>query len=860
MQMSRRRLFLPTSLVAGLSLVLGCHGRVDPGAAPGTPSVPKTLGKATAGAAKPELAGTTPKAEAAALLPITPAKPPLRVSPESFTITADDPGLQLLAARNDGGLSRDLTSQVAWTAQPAGVVEIEPGGYLRPLGQGVVTVRAALEGETASSRITLEPRSARSWDFAEDIVPIFTRLGCNTGACHGKADGQNGFHLSLFGYDRAGDFRALARDDGQRRLSRLVPEESLFLAKITGTVAHGGGRRVSIDSHEYQMLLTWVREGAPERRGKTHGPIVRVNIEPGAVPFGEPGPRQLRVMAVYEDGHQRDVTRLASLRVNDDSAASVTPNGRVALLRRSETDLIVRYQSHVLSSRLTTVINPGLAFDFTKLKRRNFIDDELFKRLESLKVPPSPPAGDAAFLRRASLDLTGEQPAPEVVRRFLADQDADKRIKLVKRLLSNHEFVAFWRIKLGDLLQISQARQNNGAYRYQTWIDRCLNKNQRWDEVVKTLLTAVGDPNDIETGGPVNYAMDAIEPNVQAELTAQRFLGLRIRCAQCHDHPFDVWTQDAYYGLASFFAKVQRGGGPGRMMMSRTAITINPKGQVFHLRTKQPVEPRLLDGKAVSIAANEDPRKALAQWMTAPDNPYFARATVNWVWSQLFGKGLVDPPDDMSRANPPVHPELLDALARHFVASKFDLRGLVRTIAVSETYGLSSATVAGNERDTRLFSHQLARPLTAHQMADALAQATDVPNRFQGVARRVIDLPDPMTASTILDTFGRCARTAGCAATPAPALSLRQALLLIGGDVIESKVGSLNGYLSNAMKLELEPEELVENLYFRTVCRPPTAEELSHWSAELKHASSKREAAEDLFWALLNSREFAFNH
>jgi hypothetical protein len=793
--------------------------------------------------------------------PNDPAKPALVVSPESFTITADDPGLQLLATRNDDGSIRDLTSQVAWSVEPAGLASLEPSGYLRPLDHGVVTVHAMLNGESARAQITLEPRSTRSWDFAEDIVPIFTRLGCNTGGCHGKADGQNGFHLSLFGYDRAGDFQALARDAGQRRLSRLVPEESLFLGKITGTVAHGGGRRVTPGSPEYKMLLAWVREGAPERRGKTHGPIVRVNIEPGELPFGEPGPRQLRVMAVYEDGHKRDVTRLATYRVNDDSAASVSPTGFVSLLRRAETDLIVRYQSHVLSSRLTTVINPGLAFDYSKLKRRNFIDEELFKRLESLKVPPSPPAGDAAFLRRVSLDLTGEQPAPQDVRRFLADTDPDKRIKLVDRLIAQPEFVAYWRIKLGDLLQISQTRQNNGAYRYQAWIDQCLGKNRPWDDVVRTLLTSVGDPTDIETGGPVNYAMDAIEPNLQAELTAQRFLGLRIRCAQCHDHPFDVWTQDAYYGLASFFAKVQRGGGgPGRMMMARSGITINPKGQVIHLRTKQAVEPRLLDGKTVKVAKADDPRKALAAWMTAPDNPYFARAATNWVWSQLFGKGLVDPPDDMSRANPPVHPALLDALARHFVESKFDLRGLVRTIAVSETYGLSSAPVPGNERDTRFFSHQLARPLTAHQMADALAQATDVPNRFQGVARRVIDLPDPMTASTILDTFGRCARTVTCAATPTPTVSLRQALLLIGGDVIESKVSSLNGYLSSALKLELEPEELVENLYFRTVCRPPTAEELSHWSAELKSASSKREATEDLFWALLNSREFAFNH
>ncbi len=754
-----------------------------------------------------------------------------------------------------------MTSQVTWSVEPAEVARIEPSGYLRPIGQGTVTVRAALDGQTADCRVTVAPRGERKWDFAEDVVPIFTRLGCNTGSCHGRADGQNGFHLSLFGYDRDGDFKSLARDGGERRLSRVAPERSLFLAKATGRVAHGGGQRLIVGSPEYQVLLAWVATGAPAQRGKTHGAVKRITVEPGAARLAEPGPWQLRVLAHYEDGHERDVTRLASFKVQDDAAASVTPSGQAKLLRRGEADLIVRYESRVEPTRLATVVNPDLRFDYAKRTRRNFIDDELLKRLESLKVPPSPPAGDAAFLRRASLDLTGQQPSPEAIRHYLADTDPDKRIKLIDRLLKSHEFVQFWRIKMGDLLQISANRQQNGAYRYQAWVDASLRSNRHWDDWVRVLLTAVGDPNDFETGGPVNYAIDALDPKEQAELTAQRFLGLRLRCAQCHDHPFDVWTQDAYYGLAAFFAKVQRGGGmaPGGMM-ARAGISINPQGQVVHLRTQQPADPRLLDGKVVKVASKEDPRKALADWITAPDNPYFARAAANWAWAQLFGKGLVDPPDDMSRANPPVHPELLDALARHFVAAKFDLRDLLRTIATSEAYALSSGTVPGNERDTRLFSHQMPRPLTAHQMADALAQATDVPNRFNGVPRRVIDLPDPMTPNNILDTFGRCPRTIGCSSTPTTPLSLRQALLLIGGDVIDSRVTSLNGYLASALKLDLEPEELVENLYFRTVCRAPTAEETSHWAAELKQASSRREAAEDLFWSLLNSREFAFNH
>ncbi len=441
--MARRHSIVQAVFAAGLVLVAGCKGKVNPAPVPAPVSV------------------------SVVAQPVIPPKPAVRISPEAFTITGDDPGLQLLAT-DEADAARDRTAEVRWTAEPAGLAAIEAGGYLRPISPGVVTVRAALDGAkeapAAEAKVTIEPRSDRPWDFGEDIVPILTRLGCNTGACHGRLEGQNGFHLSLFGYDPAGDYPAVARDAGQRRLSRLAPDQSLFLLKATGRVPHVGGPRVAIGSPEHQVLLAWIRDGAPEHRGKAHGAVEGVAIEPAAaVRMDEPGTRQLRVVARYADGHRRDVTRLASFKVNDDAAASVTPQGRVSLLRRSETDLIVRYESHVLNLRLSTVINPDLAFDFSKLKRRNFIDDELFKRLESLKVPPSPPAGDAAFLRRISLDLTGEQPLPDEVRTFLADTDPDKRLKVIDRLLGKKEFLLFWKLKLGDLLQISTARQGNGA-------------------------------------------------------------------------------------------------------------------------------------------------------------------------------------------------------------------------------------------------------------------------------------------------------------------------------------------------------------------------------------------------------------
>lgn len=784
-------------------------------------------------------------------------QPVLRVSPESHTLTSDDVGLQLLVSQGEFSDGVDPAG-VSWKVTPAGVARIDAAGYLEPLGPGDATVQAVYQGRAAAARITIAARTPRPWNFAQDVTPILTRSGCNTGGCHGRLDGQNGFHLSFLGYDPAGDYQAIARDLGSRRLSAFRAEDSLLVGKATGRLPHGGGRRVPPGSAEYHTLVEWIRAGAPERQGRIHGRLLEVTATPPALMLDQPGSRQIRLMARFEDGHERDVTRLAAYRSLDDEMLTATPQGALSLKNRGETDLVVRYQSFVSSLRVGALVNPDLKYDFAARPRANLIDVELFKRLEAIGVPPSDRAGDAVFLRRASLDLIGGQPTPDEIHAYLADHDPDKRTKLVDRLLARPEFVLFWRIKLGDLLQISPQRQGPSAYRYQAWIDQQLKKNERWDKVVRALLTALGDPAALETGGPVNYALDAPEPNVQAELTAQRFLGLRLRCAQCHNHPFDVWTQDDYFGLAACFAKVSRTAN----MAGRTTVSLDPKGTIAHPRTKQPAQPRLLGGQALSESERGDPRVALAAWITAPDNPYFARATVNWTWAQLFGKGLVDPPDDMSRGNPPVHPELLAALAQKFASGGYDLRDLIRTIAVSEAYALSSAPVKGNERDDRLFSHQRARPLSAHQMADALAQATDVPNRYPGVnpTRRAIEVPDPTTASTILETFGRCARSDVCASTPAPPLSLGQALLLVGGDVVESKVTSLNGYLASAIKLDPTPEELVENLYYRTVCRPPTAEESSRWSAELKQAGSFSQAAEDLFWALLNSREFAFNH
>ena len=855
--------FGPVLVAAALA---GCDVSTRPQT--GTPVTTHLQGPACARQVAHNEAKAQPNAFQEALAPPVAPRPRFEVAPATAEIQPGDPGLQLVVTRIDpAGMVRDLSAVTTWTAQPAGIVAVGPDGFVRAVGPGRVELEGTTSGEPTPVHavVTVAGPQDRSWNFAEDVEPHLTRLGCNAGGCHGRTDGQNGFHLSLFGYDAEADYQAVTREASGRRVNRFQPATSLFLAKATGSVPHAGGMKLVPGSPAYETLLAWIKAGAPAASTPNHGRIARLSVEPPESRLDAPGPRQLRVVATYADGHARDVTRLAQYKTNDDATATVDDQGHARLLRRGEADLVIRYESQVVSTRIGARINPDLVHDFSRDLRANFIDDQLLKRLAALGVPPSPPSGDAAFLRRVSLDLTGEQPSPERVRDFLKDTNPDKRRGLVATLVGSSDFVRFWQIKLGDLLEITTARPDlgNAAVTYQTWLKKQLIDNAPWDATVRTLLTATGDPSDRETGGPVAYALEAADPKIAAEKAAQRFLGIRLRCAQCHDHPFDIWTQDDYFGLAATFSKVERsGGGMMGMMSTKNVIRINADGKIDNPRTHQPAPAKILGGAVLTTAGDADPRAQLADWITAADNPFFARAMANWTWAQFFGKGIANPPDDLSRSNPPVHPELLDALAAHFVAHKYDLRDLIATIVTSATYGATSATVPGNEGDDRLFSHQQPRPLTAHQMADALAQATDVVNRFRDKANgtRAIEITDPSTPSAILEAFGRCNRINGCAAVATPALSLRQSLLVIGGDVIEGKVTHPQGYLANLLELAPAADEVVENLYLRALCRLPNAEEQSHWTQELTAAKSFREAAEDLFWSLLNSREFAFNH
>jgi hypothetical protein len=482
--------------------------------------------------------------------------------------------------------------------------------------------------------------------------------------------------------------------------------------------------------------------------------------------------------------------------------------------------------------------------------------------LKALGVAPSPSADDATFLRRVTLDIVGRLPEPAEIRRFVKDTDPEKRRKVVDGLLADADFVRFWSLKYGDLLGVGAARQANAAPFYLLWLQDRIGKDAPWTETVRLLLTTRGTPAS-RPDAAASYSLENIDPVAASQTTAQRFLGLRLRCAQCHDHLFDVWTQTQAHEFAAFFAKARPvPPAPGDAMMRNVKIGYFPGGEVIHPLTKQKVSPHVPAGVQPEIEKDGDPLPALANWITGPDNPFFARAYVNWLWSQFFATGIVHPADDLSASNPPSNPEVLDALVEMCRENGFKLKPLIREIVLSRVYGLSSVPTEANRLFGRFDAFHQARPMTAQQAADALAQVTGIPNRYANkpTGTRAIDIQDPNVPSQLLETLGRCDRRESCASTSVSEISLRQSLLWIGSDTVDGKVASVNGYVKQLLELDPEPDSIVESLFLRTLSRFPTEQEKLHWRDEITKAADRAEIVEDLFWALLNTREFQFVH
>jgi Protein of unknown function (DUF1553)/Protein of unknown function (DUF1549) len=702
------------------------------------------------------------------------------------------------------------------------------------------------------------------------VVPVLTKAGCNAGACHGTPAGKNGFHLSLRGYDPGPDFRALTRDAGGRRINRVQPDASLILLKATAQVSHGGGHRFDRDSYLYEVLRRWVAQGAQDDLQTALG-LARVELSPSLGVYHEPvRAQQLKVVAYYRDGSSREVTKLARFSAAEGTTAEVSPEGLVQGREKGEAVVIAEYLGQMatatcifLPERVKKGTARGNGRNGSPGSLHNYIDQLVEAKLQLLQIEPSPRSTDEEFLRRVFLDVIGKLPTPDEVRHFLASTDLHKRERLIDDLLERPEFADWWALKWTDRLGCNQRFVGKiGAVKYHEWIREAMLANLPEDELVRTVLTASGGNYG---NPPAGFYRRLRDPLTAAEEVAQLFLGVRVQCARCHNHPGERWTQDDYYGLAAFFARVRFRDGPFYVHQYDKEETVysTRDAELRRPRTAKMVKPKFLGGPEADIPAGADRRAVLARWLTGPQNPFFARAAVNRIWFHLFGRGIVEPVDDFRVTNPPSNAALLDALASDFVQHHFDRKDLIRTILRSRTYQLSSRPAAGNADDDRCFSHARVRLLQAEQLLDAVTSAAGAAEKFPGLplGTPAVDLPDGEYKHPFLEAFGRPARAMACECERDADTNLTQALQLIGGRMVQNKIHSDQGRVVQLLAAGRPDRELIEELFLATLSRYPTEQEYGVLWPRLQHAGrNRRQAAEDILWALVNHNEFLFQH
>jgi hypothetical protein len=762
---------------------------------------------------------------------------------------------QLLVSEGESDRTRDAK----FASNAANVATVDESGFLVPRGNGSANIEVSVGDRKASVGVTVSGfDSSRPIDFATEIVPLLSRLGCNSGGCHGKASGQNGFKLSLFGFDPAFDHDAIVKQARGRRIFLSAPDQSLLLSKASARVPHGGGRRVEVESEAYQLLRRWIENGAPKYNPDAPR-VVKLEITPPVRLLQRGSQQQLAVLAHYSDKSLRDVTRNISYSSNLDLVAAVDEDGLVRAGEQSgEATIMARYMGQVAVFRAILPHGSPLA-EISGFTPNNYIDKLAAEKWKKLGLIPSPPADDAAFLRRVTIDVCGRLPSVAETRAFLADTATDKRAKLIDRLLDSPDYPAYFAMRWGAILRNSNlAGSTQAAYAFHNWIKDLLARNRPYDEFVRGIVAAAGEWQDAPAINWYWQSRDDQLHQVTAD-TAQVFLGLRLQCARCHHHPYERWGQDDYYGLSGFFTRLGRKsfGEPPPYFASGSVTT----GEKHPLTGKTP-EPKYLDGPLAKFTAEEDPRHALVDWMARPDNPYFARTLVNRLWGHFLGRGLVHEVDDMRETNPPSNPELLDALAKDFVDHKFDMKHIMRTILNSRVYQLSSEPTPSNRHDRQNFARFYGRRLVAEVFLDAVDQTTGVKTRFGNVSNsaRAIDLPHEGFGSYFLDTFDRPRRVTGCECERSSGATLSQVLLLANSEEIENKLAGGEGRIANLLKEKKPTKEIVENLYLAAYSRLPTAEEMATLEAFAAGQEKPQHALEDILWTLINSKEFMFNH
>jgi hypothetical protein len=802
----------------------------------------------------------------------------LKVLPSEVELTGPHASQRLLVLSDAGGrMVGDLTERAKFASSNPAVASVDEDGEVRAVADGDALITATSGAKHATAAVHVRKvKEPFTWSFRNHVIPMMTKVGCNSGACHGALAGKGGFKLSLRGYDPAADHFAMTRQALGRRVDKLEPARSLVLLKPTRTVPHGGGQKLLVDCPDYRVLAEWIAAGAPGPRDDDPA-IRRLEVLPPDAVLQPKDTLQVLVRAWYSDGHAEDVTRWAKFSSTEDLVAAVDQEGAVRVQGTGEAAITVWYSNLVATCRVTAPLaNNVSAQVFAAAPRHNYVDNLVLRKLQALNLPPSPPCTDHEFIRRAYLDAAGILPTPDEVQRFVADKAPDKRARLVDALLERPEFVDYWAYKWSDLFLVSTRKLPQPAvWAFYQYLRQSVADNKPWDRLAREVLTASGSNLD---NGAANYFVlhkDVTELN---EATAVTFLGMSLTCARCHNHPLEKWTQDQYWGMANVFARVALKNGD---RAGEVTVQAQPSGDVPHPRRGVPVPPTPLDAKPMPIDSTADRRQYLADWLTAPDNPFFARALVNRVWRNFLGRGLVEAEDDLRQTNPPTNPELLDALARDFVEHHYDVKHVIRTVMNSAAYQRSSTPLPENRADDRFYSHYLIRRLPAEVVLDAYSQVTGVATPFTQVlvgttggtsptsmyplGTRALQLPDTQLVSPFLEAFGRPVREQTCACEREQDSSVGQALHLNNGSTLNDKLRARDSVADRWVRDKVGDEEVVRRAFLLGLCRPPTAEEMKKFLGPLQEAgrdpqTTRREALEDLLWSVLSSREFLFNH
>jgi len=783
--------------------------------------------------------------------------------PVSLDVYPDDVHINTMRDRQSfvaqatyaNGITRDVTTTAKVSLTNGGIVKLD-GNVLRPAADGEGQLNVEFEGLTKVIPIKVEQSATdRPVSFKLDIMPIFMKANCNTGSCHGAARGKDGFRLSLFGFDPDGDHFRITREMPGRRMNLALPAESLLLTKSVGSVPHTGGKRFGTDTEYYDTTLRWLQTGANNDQGEIPKVLAVEVYPPGGVLDGADSTQQLTVRAKYSDGTDRDVTNLAVFLSNNDTSATVDTNGLITAHERGESYIMARFETHTVGRHFIT-LPKGLQYTNPQTPELNYVDNLVYSKLQKLRIVPSDVCTDEEFLRRVYLDVCGVLPTTEEYDRFMAAKESNKRDLLVDELLNRKEFVELWVMKWAELLQIRTTNEISykSMLRYYNWLQERIASNMPTDQMVRELL---GSSGGTFQNAATNYYQNERDTLKTSENVAQVFMGMRIQCAQCHNHPFDRWTMDDYYSFAAFFSQIgrKRGEDPRELIIFNSG-----GGDVRHLVDNRVMSPKFLGGETPDVKG-KDRRVVMADWLASPQNPYFATNLSNIVWAHFFGKGIIDPVDDVRVSNPPVNQALLETLGQRFTEYNYDFKKLVRDICTSRVYQHSTAMNATNEKDSTNFSHATLRRMRAEVMLDAITQVTGTKEKFQGLpsGARAVQIANGNTSTYFLTAFGRATRESVCSCEVKVEPNLSQALHLLNGDTVNNKIAQGN-LIGTRLKDGKSPEEIIREIYVRTLTRQPTDQEIASLSEVVAAEEDKAKALLDIFWAVMNSREFVFNH